>query len=90
MAYGLECWSASGIKTLSITDRITRLISVIPVSFSTASWVRVEVPSLANDGTWAVIINSDWANIRLGSGYFEVRHSRELRELTYTAYVLRF
>ena len=32
MTAGFECFNAAGVKTLSITDRVMRLIDIIPVS----------------------------------------------------------
>lgn len=39
MAYGLECWDASGTKTLSTTDRLTRLCYTTTVSASSSGSV---------------------------------------------------
>lgn len=40
MTAGFECFNAAGVKTLSITDRVMRLIDIIPVSGSDSSLTK--------------------------------------------------
>ena len=57
MSYGIECWNASGQKTLSLNRRLLRLHIVIYHNLAGRSngTYTISVPGLVVDNTWAVI-----------------------------------
>ena len=65
MAYGLETFNAAGVAVIRVTDRLTRIHSVInvgPISGGGNS-TSVSVSGISTDGTWAVLSS----NVRLGT-----------------------
>lgn len=82
MSYGLEIWDEAGVKTLSVTDRITRLHSIIPVSYNMLTWHAHHVTGMAPDGTWAAIPLNYEIAIKIVNGAVMVQ-AREVPRYTH-------
>ena len=61
MSYGLRVWNPSGVLTLDITDRITRIVSTHSFSFFVPNDINVSeksfnitVPNISANGAWFV------------------------------------
>jgi short subunit fatty acids transporter len=61
MSYGLRVWNSSGVLTLDITDRLTRIVSTHSFSFFVPNEIYVSeksfniiVPNISANGAWFV------------------------------------
>ena len=60
MSYGLRVWDASGNLTLDVTDRLTRLVTSVTVSFTTSSNEADKYISITLIGDQFHIARSNW------------------------------
>lgn len=61
MAYGLELMNSSGEVTLTITDRLSRIVGVYTMTMPVWNGNDVysqflSVPGMTTDGTWAIMV----------------------------------
>ena len=68
MAYGIECWNASGQKTLSVNRRLLRYHSFLSYSLERPNGIYlITVTGMAPDGTWAVFASD--SGVEFVTGY---------------------
>lgn len=59
MAFGLECFNASGVRTLSLSSRLLRYVGAASVpSIAKGSYVDITFSGAAPDGSWAAWMTS--------------------------------
>lgn len=96
MSFGLEVRDGSGEKTLSVTDRLTRLHSTVAVQCNMISWSHYSVPGMTPDGTWAALPHHVLVAMEVVSGGFRVirrndpNASQAVRELMLDSLVTIF
>ena len=79
MAYGLETFNAAGAAVIRVTDRLTRIHSVISVGTISASGSStVGVSGMTTDGTWAVMSSQSQLGTTIQSGSVLVTNNTQL------------
>lgn len=59
MPQGIQCWNASGVKTLDVTDTISRVIGVMRVNGPGT----LDVPDFTNGRPFIIILNENGGSI---------------------------
>lgn len=73
MAHGIECWNASGQKTLSINRRLLRRHSFLSYSLSRPNGTYlITVTGMAPDGAWAVFAAGGGVQFETGSASYTI------------------
>lgn len=66
MSYGLRVWDASGNLKVDVSNRLTRFVSSIYISFGSGQGDAgydtkyINFPGMADNGSWFVSSNSGW------------------------------
>lgn len=76
MSNGLRVWNESGMMTLDVTDRLTRLVHTqycsFPIGVTSYSFL---VPGFLDDGTWGYVVSRSICQLSIiGSQFTLLRY----------------
>lgn len=91
MSNGLRVWNASGVMTLDVSDRLTRIVQNQDCSFAVGvTSVSFAVPGYVNDGTWGFVVSRAIARLTISGQTFTLTRFSSTAAETITVTVFRF